>query len=177
MTLPKSGRDDRRSQPQGYHRVIRPQQSLMGTSTLTSVRGVVYFQPFEIHERVTIQKIYLIPSTPSGTIRFAIYDDNGDTPAGGTKLYDSGNIGAATRTSATVNYVADPGLYWLAETTSTNTNVFTRGNAQNWTPFSSGSFSYRAGSLASNTIPLPDPCPAVNMPISTTAVFWLLTVA
>ena len=126
---------------------------------------------------MTISKVFFPINSGTGTCRFALYADAGDTPLGGTKAWDSGNIGAATITSATVNYVAEPGLHWFASTFSTNLIQTVRG----WTTAMAtapthGTFSYRAGSLASNTIALPSSAPgftpSVNVPF-----FWTLTVS
>src|SRR3990167_9778530 len=96
--LPKSGNDERRSQPQNFLRLIRPSLTVGSQTGFSTTRGMVYLQPFEIIQRMTISKVFFPINSGTGTCRFALYADAGDTPLGGTKAWDSGNIGAATIT-------------------------------------------------------------------------------
>src|SRR3990167_7168390 len=144
---PKSGNDERRGQPQAYYGIIYPQASIMGArNNQVCVRGMVYLTSFQVPQAMTIQKIFQTTNNQSGTTRFAIYDDNENTPQGGDKLLDTGNMGTGGggRTSATLAYIATPGTYWMAVTFSTNLVQFHRSDGIAWTDFISATFSYRA---------------------------------
>ena len=119
--------------------------------------------PIEFPQRLTIDKVFLVLGTASGTLRFVMYKDSSDTPQGQTKVFDTGNIGAAARTSATVSASVDPGQYWIGVTCSTSAATIRIGSGVAWTPFVGATFSYRAGSLASNTIAPSDTCPTVTI--------------
>lgn len=174
--LPKSGSDERRSQPQAYYHVLKMLQSEYTITTQATIRGQVYLVPFNVPQRMTLNKLFMLFTTPSGTARFAIYKDAGDTPATGTKVYDSGNIGIATTTQATVTYLADPGQYWLATTCATNAAVIQRGNGNVWIPFCSASFSYASNFSLSNetrSTALPTTCPTVSIPVVSNLIAYL----
>lgn len=171
--LPKSGADERRSQPQSYYGVLRSTFPFGNITNQTPIRGIVYLTPFSVPQRMILNQVFVQIATATGTMRFGIYGDVSNSPATGTKLFDSGNVGLSTvHTEATVTYIADPGQYWLGITFSTNSAAFVRSSGFAWTTSSDASFSYRAGSLASDTISLPDPCPAsVTIPTAGNALF------
>src|SRR5205823_6197007 len=76
-----------------YWRLLGPMGQVSSISTQAAVRGMIYLTAFQVPQRMTIQKVYLNMNGVSGTVRFGLYADNTDTPAGGTKVADTGNVG------------------------------------------------------------------------------------
>lgn len=180
--LPKSGSDERRSQPQSYYRVLAPKTAIFSFTGSSATRGMVYLLPFEVPQRMTINKFSLPIVTGGGSgysTRAALYLDNGDTPVGGSKVADSGNVGVNALTSGTFAYNANPGMYWLAITFSTNAVQYARAaSLQSVTSFCGASFSYASGfsgSLYTKSTALPSTCPAVTIPVSTAQYSAVLT--
>src|SRR5438552_4206021 len=77
-----------RIQQPTFVRTISPNYPGSNT-TLAAIRGQVYLQPFYVPQRMTLNKIFLLSNTNSGTVRFAVYADVSDSPNTGTKLVDS----------------------------------------------------------------------------------------
>jgi len=178
--IPKSG-EQRQGTPTVYARVIHPSPEPIGAvGAQSSTRGRVYLIPFDVPDG-TIEKVYVpLNSIGGGAVRFALYQGSSDSPQGQTKLADTGNVGGGVPgnvASATFNYAVSAGQYWLAMTCSTSAVAYLVGFARQVNRFCSATFSYRAGSLASNTIALPSPCPTVTIPGSDAMYFASLEVA
>ena len=138
-------------QTQSYA-ILTPQSGYTFSANLPVVRGQVYLVPIPIPQKLTIQKTFFAVNSGVGVGRFVLYADNGNTPVGGNKVWDSGNIGmTSVRNAATAAYVSNPGLIWLGVTFSTNAIQIKTLGGTYWTDFGSATFSYRAGTLASGT--------------------------
>ncbi len=169
-----------RIQPSVYQNLIVPLHSISAPNNLAPVRGIVYLQPFEVRQRGTLTKLTMPFVNVAGTVRFAIYQDTANTPVGGTKVWDSGNIGVGFTTGATVSYLATPGQYWLATTCSTSIGVnIYRSSSINVSWFVSATFSYQAGfagALYTKSTSLPSSCPTVTLNVNTVNLVWGITI-
>lgn len=148
-----------------YARTLKPKFTQFGTTT--TVQDVVKLCPLEIPFTVTIDRIGVIWDTPvAGNFRLAIYEDNGDTPAGGALSVESASVAKAGINQAQELTVANTqltlGLYWLAYNSDEAASVYIR--VQPFEGLVGGTLITYQYALAYGAFT--DPCPAVASIVS-----------
>jgi hypothetical protein len=85
---------------------------------LNVAMGAVYLKPIEIPRTMTVDRIIVLRAgNVNGNIRVCIYEDNGETPAGGALIVESASVAAGAALSKQEVLIADTqltaGLYWV----------------------------------------------------------------
>lgn len=158
--------------PQGLHtkyaRYLKPIFT-MDTDDLIFVTNRVYLNPIAIPFKVVVDRILVHYRSPvAGNIQVAIYNDNGDTPVGGSLLISSASV-AKTGTFrrheiAIADTTLNPGLYWGAIQSDENTTV-TRRELDPVASTLQGHYYDPVGYVFTN------PCPATAN--GSVALYWL----
>lgn len=170
MGLPKTlaSSPGQRQIYRAYLKSIFP--SSVGTITVVTAR--VYLMPIEIPFRCTVNRICVFYTTPvAGNIRAGIYNDNGNTPAGGTLIVESASIAKSGTnrmqevTIASTQLAA--GLYWIAVQSDEATTITIGDNYRFSIAGTIQTYYYDLGGYGAFTTP----CPAVTQ--SAAPANWL----
>ena len=135
--------------------------NLVHISNPVAVAVRVYLCPVEIMVPMTVDRVMFINNTVStGNFRVGIYYDNGDTPAGGALIVESGSVatvGVSQKQEVTIADTSlDEGLYWLAFQKS----LAADSHFCNYTRIALGG-TLQTHTYASAYGAFTDPCPAV----------------
>lgn len=145
-----------------YNRVHPSLGSTYYAGTVTATVGRVRLKPIIVNFEETVDRLAYINRAANGNLIAGIYEDNGDTPAGGSLVKESASVAcvlgvqevAVTDTSLT------EGLYWLAYIFDDVTAQWARSASTNIIEDNAtlvGKYYDRAGGYGALT----DPCPAV----------------
>lgn len=145
-------------------------------NTMTVVVNRVYLMPLEVPFTATVNRIAVTYFTPvAGNIRAGIYQDNGDTPFGGSLLVESASVAKSGTDRAQEIVIAatqlTPGLYWTAVVSDEATTMVFRILWRMWETASLVSRKYLLGVYG----PLTNPCPAVTSESATPCVYMRVT--
>ena len=108
--------------------VFWPEQG--GAETL-NVAGKVFTIPVNVTFHSIVNKIGFYVAVQAGNLRVGIYRDNGDTPAGGALVVESGSVACGAAGPQEIAIAATrliPGLYWVVIQSDTTTAQVFRGS-------------------------------------------------
>ena len=113
--------------------------------------------PIFIPRKMLIDQFIIGSTLLSGNILVGIYNDNNETPQGGSLVFHSAALPVAQVNVFPVNIVLSQGLYWVAVMFDSGASNFLRCFSLNALPNPYNGCSYTNASFT-----LADPCPAVT---------------
>lgn len=138
-------------------------EMLDGGSNILTAQDI-YFAPLEVEYTITVEAIgFSVTTANGGSVKVAIYEDNGDTPAGGALIVGSGGVALAGNNRkqeiAITSTQLTPGLYWLSLLSLAGAQGTLR--CHPWPTASTGG-TLQSKQSANGSDNLPDPAPGVG---------------